>query len=141
MTDKKLHLRQQMIANFKQAAVAHNQKVQPPFTLNDLLDKNDKSRVLLVLKESLGDHILLKSLLPEVRKKYPESSIYIGGDMKYSEVYEMDENLKKYIPYSPEMEQELLMTGVGNHKGFFSHYVNVATSTQKQLNYLTNKYE
>ena len=84
-------LRNSMINSMIQAGNEHNQKVQPPTSLEDILDKTDKERVLLVLKESLGDHYLLTRLLPEIKLKYPEASIYIGCDPKYNEIYELNE--------------------------------------------------
>ena len=140
MTDNRLQLRQQMIQSFGIAAVQHNNKVKPN-SFEDLLDKNDKSRVLLYLQQSLGDLYILTSLLPEIKKKYPESSVYIGCDPKYWEVFDGNENVFKCLPVLPEMENEMLMTGFGNNKGFFNHYISVGLSTQKVLNYLTNKYE
>jgi len=39
------------------------------------------------------------------------------------------------------MDNEMKMVGFSTHKGFFNTYINVATSTQKLLNYLSNEYE
>lgn len=132
-------LRQELILAFKNAALQHNNKVQPN-SLENLLDKEDKSRVLLVLKESLGDNYILTSLLPEIKNKYKDSSIYIGTDPKYWSVFELNDNIKSCLPYVPEMENELIMTGFGGQKGLFNYYINVAIGTQRILNYLTNKY-
>jgi glycosyltransferase involved in cell wall biosynthesis len=133
-------LKNEMVNCMRQAGFVHNQKVQPN-SLENLLDKQDKFRVLLVLKESLGDNYILTSLLPEIKNKYPESSIYIATDPKYWEVFDMNENIKSCIPYTNEMENEMQMVGFGEHKGLFNHYIHVGIGTQRLLNYLSNKYE
>lgn len=135
----KRQLKQEMVNCFRSAGAQHNFKVNPT-TLESLLDKNDKSRVLLVLKESLGDHYLLTSLLPEIKKKYKDSSIYIGCDPKFWEVYDCNTNVHKLLPWNPEMDNEMQMCGFGGHKGFFDYYHNVGIGTQKLLNYLYSEY-
>lgn len=135
----KNQLKNEMIQCFRSAAQQHNQKIQPN-ALELLLNKDDKSRVLLVLKESLGDNILLTSLLPEIKAKYPDSSIYVATDPKFWEVYEMNPYVTKCIPWGQELENEMMMTGFGNHKGMFNVMINIGIFTQRILNYLTNKY-
>lgn len=128
-----------MVNTFRQVAVQKNAEINP-MKLEDLLDKEDKERILLVLKESMGDHYILTSLLPEIKNKYPKASIYIGCDPQYAEVYELNDFVKKVLPWIPDMDNELKMTGFADNKGFFDYYINVAISTQKLLNYLTNVY-
>ena len=132
-------LKNELLNTFRSIAAQKNAEVQK-ITLEDLLDKNDKERVLLVLKESCGDEYLLTSLLPEIQKKYSEASIYIGCDQKYFEVFEMNEYVKKCIPWSQELENELLTTGHGSNKGLFNVSINVGISTQRILNYISQKY-
>jgi glycosyltransferase involved in cell wall biosynthesis len=133
-------LKQEMVGCMRQAGYVHNSKVQPN-SLENLLDKTDKSRVLLVLKESLGDCYILTSLLPEIKNKYPNASIYIGCDPKYWEVFDSNQYAHRLIPWLPEMDNEMQMTGFAGHKGFFNYYHNIGIGTQKLLNYLSSKYE
>lgn len=140
MTDKKHQLREQMLQNFRKIAAQKNFE-QKPTGLEDLLDKTDKERVLLVLKESLGDCLILTSLLPEIKNKYPLASIYIACDPKYNEIFELNEHVKKCLPWNQELENEMAMTGAGGHKGFFNYFHNIGLTTQRSLNYLSSKYE
>lgn len=137
-TDK-AKLKNDMVTVFRNAAASHNQQNNPmPFDIQ--LDNNDKSRILLVLKQSFGDHYILTSLLPEIQKKYPESSIYIGCEEKYFPIYEGNQYVKKCLPWINEFNNEMWATGFGAHKGFFNTYINIGLSTQLTLNYLTNDY-
>ncbi len=124
---------------FRMVGNSENMKKQN-IGLESLLDKEDKERVLLTLKESMGDHYLLTALLPEIKNKYPEAAIYIGCDPKYFDIYDNNEYIRKCIPWMPEMDNEMQMTGFGGHKGLFNYYHNVGIGTQKLLNYLNSKY-
>jgi glycosyltransferase involved in cell wall biosynthesis len=133
-------LKNEMVNVFRNAAAQHNQKAQPPTTLESVLDKEDKERVLLVLKESLGDEYIITALLPEIKNKYPLASIYIACDPKYNEVFELNPYVKKCIPWNQELENEMAMTGAGGNKGSFNYFHNIGLTTQRSLNYLSSKY-
>jgi glycosyltransferase involved in cell wall biosynthesis len=134
-------LRNSMINSMREAGIQHNNKNAPKLLLEDILDKNDKERCLLILKESLGDCIILTSLLPEIKKKYPLASIYIATDPKFFEVFDLNENVHKCIPWSAELENEMLVTGFANQKGLFNYFHNVGLTSQRSLNYLSAKYD
>lgn len=135
----KNQLKNEMVIAMRNAGHAHNQKVNPT-TIESLLDKSDKSRVLLTLKESYGDNFILTSLLPEIQIKYPESTIYIATDPKYWEIYDCCPVRVKLIPWSQEMENEMSMTGFGTHKGHFNYFHNIGLTTQRSLSYLSSIY-
>lgn len=128
-----------MVSTFRNIAAQKNAEANPT-SLSDLLEEGDKKRVLLALKESLGDHIILTSLLPEIQKKYPDASIYVGCDQQYAEVYDFNPYVKAALPWLPEMDNEMRMVGFSDQKGLFDVYINVGVSTQKVLNYLSNEY-
>lgn len=134
-------LRNSMIQSMRGAGQEHNNKVAPKLSLQDLLDKTDKERCLLILKESLGDAYIITSLLPEIKLKYPNASIYLATDPKYWEVFDLNEDITACIPWSQELENEMLVTGFGNQKGLFNYFHNIGLTSQRSLNYLSSKYE
>lgn len=134
-------LKNEMIIAFRNAALQHNQKVNPQIPFDSLLDPNDKERCLLILKESLGDHILLTSLIPEIQNKYPNARIYISCEEKYFDIYENLPYNIKLLRWTQEQEQELLMCGVAGNKRFFDYFHNIGLTTQRSLNYINSKYE
>ncbi len=111
-----------------------------PKEFKDLFDPLDKKRVLYVLKESIGDHLIFTAFLKEAKRKYPEHSIYIACDPKYFEIYHGNPFVKAMIPYLPAMENEMIFIGSGLSEKLVDVYCNVALSTQKILNYLSNDY-
>jgi glycosyltransferase involved in cell wall biosynthesis len=133
--------RKQIEEYFRKVAAEDNSKnnVQQ-VSLENFLDKSDKERVLLTLKESIGDLYLLTSLLPEVQKKYPLASIYIACDPKYNTIFDGNQYVKKCIPWSPAFENELFVCGQGPNKGLFNYFHNVGLTTQRSLSYLSAKY-
>ncbi len=133
-------LKNELVMAMRNAGVEHNKKVQAPISFESLLDPTDKSRVLIYLPQSLGDLYILTSLLPEIQNKYLDSSIYIGCDPKYHEIFENNQYVKKCLPVLPEMQNEMIMVGFAGNKGLFNFYINVGLSTQSILNYLSNKY-
>lgn len=101
----------------------------------------NKKNVLLVLPQSLGDHVIFTSLLPKIYEKYPleNHQIFLTCDPKYFEVYSYITDIK-LIPFHPNFRVEMLMIGAGG-KGAIDYFIDVAASTQIHLNYLSNKYE
>jgi glycosyltransferase involved in cell wall biosynthesis len=140
--------RQQVDQYFRKVAVEENEKIkqqsqnQNTVTLESLFPRIEgKKNVILTLKESLGDHIILTGLLPAVYEKYPLEShtIYLCCDPKFFEVHEGNTNIK-LVPYNSIMDSELYMIGSGQEKGVADYYHNIGSSTQKFLNYLGGKY-
>lgn len=130
--------RQVVYDYFVKVANEDNQKNIKPKEFGEVLDKRGKKTVLLVLKESIGDLLYLTCLLPSIAKQYPDYDIYLGCDSAYHEIFDGNSYIYKLLPYHPMMDNELVMTGISNHKGYFDVYINVGVATQKFLNYLTN---
>lgn len=136
----KNQLKQEMVNSFIDAAKEHNSKVVQKVSFESFLDPNDKERCLLTLKESIGDHIILTSLLPEIQNKYPNASIYISADPKFHEIYDGNPYIKKCLNFAPEHTNEMLMGGVGGNKKYFDYIHIVGLATQFHLNYLNSEY-
>lgn len=136
--DKNKH-RQDMVNTMRNVALQKNQEQQKT-DLADLLDKNDKKRLLLVTPESIGDLIIISSLLESFRESYPKPdwTIYLACKPEYFEIFDLNSNTDKLLAYQPFMDSEIQMTGMGNHKGYFDAFSMITAPSQKFLNYLTN---
>lgn len=130
--------REQIYQTFINIAKSDNAKngKQPMFG-SQLDMTNGKKRAIFVLKESIGDLILLSCLLDNFKSKYPEYDVYIGCDPKYFEIFDGNPNVKKCLPYVQPMENELVMIGSSGSPAFFDKYFHVAVGTQRVLNYLS----
>lgn len=134
--ENKNKLRENLIQCFRSAGVEHNVK-EVPFKFETLLDNNKNKRLLLVLKESIGDIFLSTAILESLKEMYSEYDIYYACDPKFAEILSGNPYIYKVIPYIGEMESEIWATGQGNNKGFFDVYINLGIFTQRQLNYLS----
>lgn len=131
--------REQLINQFRGIAQNDNQKLGATNKkFEDQLDNTGKKRLLIVLKESAGDIINSLSLLDSFKKSYANYDIYYACDPSYFEILEGNPTIYKLIPWLPEMDSEILMTGQGENMGYFDSYCNLAIGSQKILNYLTH---
>lgn len=132
--------KEQILGYFKKIAADHNSQQQQANSksFEDILDPTDQKRFLIVLKESIGDIINSLSLLDSFKESYPNHDIYYACDSQYFEILEGHKAIHKLIPWNPQMDSEIAMTGQGENKGYFDKYCNLAIGSQKIINYLTN---
>lgn len=132
--------RDEIERTFRSIAAADNQKINQTQqnSLDDLLDKNDKKRFLIVAKESIGDLLYSTALLESFKKSYPDYDLYLACDPQYSEIFDGNPEIFRIIPYHSSMENEIAMVGCGNNKGLFDGYCHLFANSQRVLNYLTN---
>lgn len=128
---------------FIQVAQQENQKNgvagSAPADFSSLLDNTGKKRALLVIRESIGDCLMMTSLFESFHEKHSDYDLYIGTDPKYASIFDGNPFVHKVIPYIPAMEQEMAMIGAGQKNGYFSMYMHPAIQSQRQLNYLSNE--
>ncbi len=128
--------RQDILNYFRHTATQEINK--KTFTLEDQIKQDTNRKVLVVLKESIGDVIIALGVLESLRKSYAGYSIYFATDPIHFEILDGNPNIDHIIPYVPFMEHELACVSKFNDKGLFDVYINLGISTQRQLNYITN---
>jgi hypothetical protein len=128
---------------FIKVAKQENDKILNPkeqkVNFESILDKTGNKRAIIVMKESIGDLVILSSVFASFKDRYQNTDLYLATSPKYFDILKGNPHIHKFIPYMPEMESELWCTGQGSHLGFFDYYLNPAIFTQRQLNYLTQK--
>lgn len=124
---------------FRQVAEKDNRELgkESGFKLDNYIDNNNRKRYLLVIKESIGDCLMVTSLLSDLSRQYPDYDIYVATDLSNFPIFDGSPYIYKVIPYDPCMESELAMTGHGENKGKFDAYCHVAVSAQRFLNYVS----
>ena len=114
-----------------------NKNKQIPF--EEILGKDDDGkRLLVVMPESAGDVFMSTSLLPSIKKIYPEYNIYYATKQEYFSILNGNEYIYKTIPYIQQMDNLMWLEGAGDHKGFFEIAFLPHVGTQRVLNYLHN---
>jgi hypothetical protein len=124
---------------FRQVAKEDLAKNGSQLNFEDLLDKEDKGkRILMVMPQSAGDVFWTTSLFKSIKKMYPEYNLYYATKKEYMDVLDGNQYIHKVIEYNPVMDSLLWSEGAANHEGYFEITFLPYIGTQKMLNYLHN---
>ena len=102
-----------------------------------LLDNTGRKRGLIVVKESIGDCLMMTQLFESFHEQYPNHDLYVMTLPQYAALFDGNPHVHKVLPYIPQGENEIIMTGAGQPEGWFQVYMHPAIQSQRQLNYLT----
>tara|TARA_R110002110_G_scaffold85081_1_gene220997 strand:+ start:2062 stop:3954 length:1893 start_codon:yes stop_codon:yes gene_type:complete len=128
----------EIINHFKQVALEHNQKTNT-LDLSEMLGDEDKGkRIAVVIPQSETDVLLINSLLKNLKKQYKKYNLYIFTQPQYFSYIDDNPYVHKIMPYSPSLENPLLMEGAGDHEGLFEMAFYPHTTTQKNMSYIHN---
>ena len=133
--------RQQIEEYFRQVASKEiNESSEKKISIENFLEKNSKKKLLYVMPESLGDCFLSTAIFPSLRKMYDEENwdLYVSSKAEYKDVFAGNKNITKWIPYGNQMDNQLLMEGMGRHKGWFDICFTPYVSTQRIIDYTHN---
>lgn len=131
--------RQQIEQYFRQVAIQSIQeKENKNKKFEDLLDKNDKGRIIVVQPESAEDIYLLTSLFKSIKDRYPNFSIYVSTKKEYKDIIDGNPYVKKWIEYSPIMDNFVFLEGNNTHNGYFDIAYLPYLNTQKNSSFTHN---
>jgi hypothetical protein len=100
-----------------------------------LLDDEDKGkRIIVVVPDSRKDVLLVSSLLPSMKKTYPEYNIYFATRLEFFDILDGNKNIHKVIPFIEEMGNPLWSEGSGDKEGLFE----IAFIPTLERNYMHN---
>lgn len=127
---------QGVYSHFTKIATQHNAQLDyKPTDFGDLLDPIDEKRLLIVMPQSAGDVLIVNSLVPRIKKLYPEFSIYFATSPQFRELVEHLPEIHRVLDYVPQMDDIFSMTGRGQHKGWFDVVMPLHAQTQKFFTY------
>ena len=130
--------REQVLTYFKQVAIKENNE-NAKVELSDLLGKEDKGkRILFVMPQSAGDVFMSTSLLPSIKKLYPDYNIYFATKSEFKEILDCNPYIYKTLIFSPFMENLLTMEGHAGGEGYFDITFLPHIGTQKVFDYQHN---
>ena len=104
------------------------------------ITKNEKRKILFVMPKSIGDCFLSTAAISTLREMYEKENwdIYASSERQYKEIFHGNEDIEKWIPFHPVMENVMMMEGQGEHKGWFDICFTPHFSTQKTMSYIHN---
>jgi len=130
--------REDVLKYFKSIAEKENRE-NKKVELSDLLDKDDEGkRLLIVMPERIGDVYLSTSLLPNIKKQYPEYNIYYSTRPQYFEILDGNPYIHKCIPYHDSLADLTAMEGKGDNQGYFEIAFIPFLGTQRIINFTHN---
>jgi len=136
--DKDLN-RQQIEDYFRQVAFKNGQeKNTQGIKFEDLLNSNDKGRVIVVQPGNAEDIFLLSSLFRSIKEKYPEWALYVSTKREYKEIVDGNSLVDKWIEFNPAMENIVFLEGNNSHKGYFNVAYMPYLTTQKLPAFMHN---
>jgi glycosyltransferase involved in cell wall biosynthesis len=118
---------------FLQEATKENMKNVVPQDISVLFDKNNRKKILFVIKESGGDIAICTSLFKNLKELYENCDLYVACDPQFAEILEGNQYIYRTLNFHPIMEQEMVM------KEYVDIFVFPALATQKMLAYLTTE--
>jgi glycosyltransferase involved in cell wall biosynthesis len=130
--------RDQILDFFKKTAIKENSE-NAKVEFSDLLDKEDKGRrILFVMPQSAGDIFMTTSLLPSIKRLYPDYNIYFATKPEFFELLDSNPYIHKKLVFNPFMENLLSMEGHAGGEGYFDIAFIPYIGTQKIFDYQHN---
>lgn len=122
---------------FRQVALNENAS-QNKTAFQDILNKNDKGRVLFVQPESAGDIFLCTALFKSIKERYPDWTFYVSTKKEYKSIIDGNPYVDHWIEYNPMMDNLLWLEGNAYHNGYFNIAYLPYLRTQKMADYWHN---
>lgn len=123
---------------FKNVANQEKQKSKTPALEDILAEQGDSKKIAIVIPNSEVDVFLINALLKNLKAQYKKHNLYVFTQPHFFPYIDDNPHLYKLLPFNPAIENQLLMEGVSEHKGFFDMVFYPHATTQKFLCYLHN---
>lgn len=123
---------------FRKTANNDNSKNKPTEFEDILGDEGKENRIIVVMPGSIGDCILIASIIPQIKAIYPKENLYVATNQQNLDIFLPLEEVHKVIPYSQQMDNLLWLEGNGEHKGYFKIAFLPYINTQRIFTYQHN---
>lgn len=130
--------REHVLNYFKKVAIDTN-KQDKKVEFQDLLDKEDEGRrIAVVLPQAYKDIFAMTSILPSIKRLYPDHNIYFITQPDFFEVLDGNPFIHKIIPYNEQLDNLFTLEGRADNNGYFevAYFPNIGT--QKFVSYPHN---
>ena len=92
----------------------------------------------MVLPQAQKDVFCLTSILPSIKKLYPDHNIYFITSPDCFDVLDGNPYIHKTITYSDQLDNPFTLEGRGDHEGYFDLAFLPFLETKRVLNYTHN---
>ena len=128
--------KQDLVERFKQVAIQTlgNQAKK----IEELLDPEDKGRIGICLPPDGFICICASYFISGIKNMYKDHSLYIFVDGANANIFEGNKDIKKILPITEEVKDQILMEGAGDKNGYFDVFYNPSISELMATNYSHN---
>ena len=130
--------RKDVLSYFKKVAIDTNEK-ENTVDFEKMLDEDDKGRrIAIVQPQANKDVFAITSILPSIKKLYPDYNIYFITNPEHFDVLDGNPYVHKVIPFAPSLDDPFTLEGRADNEGYFdiAYFPNLAT--QKFVSYTHN---
>lgn len=128
--------RDHVLNYFKSVAVKENQNLNK-IDVREVFKNSEKS-ALFILNGKMSDVFNATSLFKSFKETYPDHDLYFSCPQHYSDILNGNPYVTKFIPFQPELENEISLIGYADNKPVVDFYCVLNTSTDKAVNYISN---
>lgn len=131
--------REQIYRYFLGEAAKDNARSQPAADFWSIIDHTTgRRRAIWIVKESIGDCVMMTSLFESFHEQYPNHDLYVATEPRHFEVFAGNPHVHRLLPYNAAMEQEMLIIGAGrSDEPYFHVFFHPAVGSQRLLCYLS----
>ena len=128
--------REHILNYFRSVGVKENQEMNK-MDVRDFFKDSQKS-ALFILNGKMSDVFNCTSLFKSFKETYPEYDLYFSCPPQLSDILNGNPYVKRFIPYQPELENEVGMIGNSSNKPIVDFCCVLNSSTDKFVNYISN---
>jgi hypothetical protein len=111
--------RSDVINYFRKIALSENQNTFLSEMLDSLKENNNTKKIAFVQPEGAEEIIIATSLIPSIKKLYPEHDIYFFTKSEYFDIINSHPDIKKVLNYFDKMNDPLFFEGKGSSTKYF----------------------
>ena len=111
--------RSDVLNYFRKIALSENQSILLQETLDLLNEEKNKKKIAFIQPEGAEEIIISTSLLPSIKKTYPDYDIYYFTKTEYFDLVNSHPDIKKVFNYLDKMDDPLFFEGKGSDKKYF----------------------
>jgi hypothetical protein len=132
--------RESILNHFRQVATSENESIKKEKTstvdFSKIIQNEGKKKALIVCSGSEEDVIYSLRLFKSFNSLYPDYDLFFACKEIYHSIVSSNPYIYKILPYSKEMENEILMTSnIDGKEAYFNYYCNLNILTDKYINY------
>ena len=111
--------RSDVLNYFRKIALSENQNTFLSEMLDSLKENNNTKKIAFVQPEGAEEIIIATSLIPSIKKLYPEHDIYFFTKSEYFDIINSHPDVKKVLNYFDKMNDPLFFEGKGSSTKYF----------------------